>query len=133
MERSSEPATNSWREYRRRRSLFVSGFVVALVGGTALTLFDVAEPVRIAFWFAVVFHFVFVGTWLVSFLCPACEEEWFGDPIVEADGSHGSVGQTQRPSLLRLATQKLCCHCGLRKFEDPTGRRLPDTGGSKDP
>ena len=119
--------SDAWRDYRRRRAVLSFALLAAAVCVAVLTLLDVEGGIVLAFCLFVPWCIFFVAIWYTSFPCPACQNEWFGERV-PADESADlrtilSSGHSSNllHALLRLCAQKLCCHCGLPKFMDPSG------------
>lgn len=104
---------SSWREYRKRRAFLSYGVLIGLIVIVGLYGINAPVVVQIIAWIAAFLHVVFGSIWLGSFLCPACEHEWFG-------GERGdNIPRGFLSMLVARVTQKMCGHCGLPKFMSP--------------
>jgi hypothetical protein len=90
---------------------------VGLAGPLSLVVVSVAgltPSAAVALYLATGFQVGFAALWFSVFPCPACKHEWFGS---RGEQARGRLFGT----LVLMATQKLCCNCGLPKFMDPSG------------
>lgn len=113
------PHKDAWRDYRRRRMVFVLSFAAVPAcavwsvgsgaeGSSGLMVLLVACVIVLL-----------TGSWFATVPCPACGHEWFGA------NEGASLEDIYRLGLMGnwvgLAARKLCGHCGLPKFMAPAG------------